>query len=182
MKEFLIFSAFAVLFFSCGRNKNEKYINTTDSLINVVSGITAIVNAYESDTAEERYGKLKSEVDFIGQNMTTLPKGNTANIISEYANCSKGFKRFFKILFEIKTENNLSKSQLENLKKDLSAGTISGDEAALYLLEEEKAVNENNIKLNDAVVKYNSLCSETSKYTLFIGHISDSLKKLNKIQ
>ncbi len=180
---FLFVIITAVVLFSCSNGKKEARLEKADSLLQVISVIDSTVAAYDTDTAQNRYSKMKEDIDFLGKYLTTLPEDrSTGTSLSEYANSSKGFKRFFKDLGGIVTENALSKRQLENLKKDISDNAISDAETALYIVEEEKAVSQTFQKMKESVEKYNSLCKKTSGLKATVQLVIDSLKKVNKIQ
>lgn len=180
---FLFVIIFAAVLFSCSNGKKEARLRKADSLLQVISVVDSTVAAYDTDTAQNRYSKMKEDVDFLGKYLTTLPKDrSTSTSLSEYANSSKGFKRFFKDLGGIVTENALSKKQMEDLKKDISNDAISDGETALYIVEEEKAVSQTNQKVKELVEKYNFLCNKTSALKATVQLVIDSLKKVNKIQ
>ena len=183
MRQFFIASLTGIILWSCGNSNHDIALQQTDSLLNIVILIDTTIASYELDTAKDRYKTMKNEVEFFGMYLTVLPEDSLQRIsLSEYANTSKGFKRFFNNLTTFVTSIKFTRSQLENLKADIINGVLDKDETAKFLSEEKKAVNDLHTEMQKSIEKYNWLCSEAASRQKTVLQIVDSLKKVNKIQ
>lgn len=136
------FSCLALLFIlACNRPSFEKELKQLDSLNTTLSQVMLTLNAVDTTMIHERLSEQIEQFSFIHRNADTISREN-AFVLDRYAQCKKAYSTWGKKLPLLKSEAQLRKNQLEDLRNDLEKALVESEEALTYVQTETKNIRQ----------------------------------------
>ncbi len=146
IKLFLAVALLAVVSTSCESSNNGKFaeeIETVDSLLIIVEGFEARLNAINADTLSENLAIVSERSEFFQKN---YPDSNDRKFwvtdMNYLGGVKKAYSRFEENSAGISRQLDESKKQLTTLRNSLEDEKLTEEEARKYVEDEAQAVME----------------------------------------
>jgi len=177
-KIILPFCFLTVMVSSCDPAKKfESELNTIDSCVVMLNEIDSLYKGIKFDSLSLMVSHINTNEEY----MQKYYKSDTIDqLLADYMNNCKGFRKSFKNLEATKTEFTEEIAainlQLANLKTDILNGVFDKEEIAGYLAAEKEALNNLNLKFSEF---YTTQKEQTNIYYLAVPFVDNYVKALN---
>jgi len=150
MKNYIIILLTIGLVFNACKNSFEKEIGEVDGLINIITETENILLSIDTSRAFTASRQIKSDLEQLNAAKDTLTKEEAFRLDDYYS----GKKKLYRLASDYASYNsqiNFSKTQLANLKQDLTNGKITKEDFSNYYESEHAVVFDLNSQINKAV-------------------------------
>ena len=175
MRPFISLIVFSVFFLGCNRGVSQKDLNALDSLYSVSIKADSLLGVINKIEINEITLKIEHTVgQFHAHYADTIP-WETAKLISKYHRLKKAFVKHIENNDYITKELNYTKTQLQNLKKDLENNVLKPEKFRLYYnIEAETLLQLDSLAKHEFAFASNKL----QMYKEWDPAINDLLNKL----
>lgn len=172
------FLAFAVVAFAaCSNNPFSKEIEQVEALETDLSVAQAKIDSIDFDNLTELSTKASEQLSYIQKNYRDTLSKDLASMLGFYKSTYRNMQKLMNRVRKTDEELQNSKTQLNNLKADLSNQLIPADSVSFYIKEEAEVAQEIKNATNEwpaAQARY------ISNYDDLYPRIDSILQEMNK--
>jgi hypothetical protein len=129
--------------YSCKNNtQKESTIRNIDSLVSISQNLKITIDSIPFDSIDMFYDVIKDQNKVFKRKLDGLPKDeNIRQKLLMYGDIEKGFKKLTPKLKNVRSEIELSKEQLENLKYDVTNNLLKDSTYIAYYFDEKEILD-----------------------------------------